>query len=126
MKKFASGILLLSFILLISSCATIFKGTSEEVRFSSDPSRAEVWINGIKRGETPFSLKLESKENYVIEMRKEGYESVTRNITNHIGAGWIVLDVIAGLVPVVVDAATGAWYSLDQNNVDAILRKQQP
>jgi hypothetical protein len=33
--------------------------------------------------------------------------------------------VLAGLVGVIVDAATGAWYSLDQKNVNAVLEKQQ-
>lgn len=110
----------------LTSCATLFKGTSEEVRFSSEPQRAEVWVNGVKMGETPFSLKLECKKTYTIEFKKEGFKSKTHTITNHIGAGWIILDVLAGLVGVIVDAATGAWYSLDQKNVDAILEKQQP
>ena len=77
-------------------------------------------------GETPFALKLESKKTYTIEFKKEGFETKIYNITNHVGAGWIVLDVLAGLVGVIVDAATGAWYSLDQKNVNAVLRKQQP
>ncbi len=111
-------------LLLLSSCATIFKGTSEEVRFGSEPQKAEVWINGARMGETPVSLKLESKKTYQIEFRKEGFKTATRTITNHVGAGWIILDVLAGLVPVVVDAATGAWYSLDQKNVDAVLDRQ--
>lgn len=110
----------------VASCATLFKGTQEEIRFGSDPQRAEVWINGVKMGETPFSVKLESKKTYTIEFRLEGYESVVKNISNKIGAGWIILDILAGLVPVIIDAATGAWYSLDQKNVDAVLRKQQP
>jgi len=109
----------------LTSCATLFKGTSEEVRFSSDPQRAEVWVNGAKMGETPFSLKLESKKTYTIEFKKEGFKSKAYTISNHVGAGWIVLDVLFGLVGVIVDAATGAWYSLDQKNVDAILERQQ-
>ena len=112
--------------LLIVGCATLFKGTREEVRFGSDPQRAEVWINGIMTGETPLSIKLESKKTYTIEFRKEGYEPMIKTITNRIGAGWIVLDILAGLIPVIVDAATGAWYHLDQKNVDAVLWKQQP
>lgn len=111
-------------IFYLSGCATLFKGTSEEVRFGSDPQKAEVWVNGAKMGETPISLKLESKKTYQIEFRKEGYKPVTRTITNHVGAGWIILDVLAGLIPIIVDAATGAWYSLDQKNVDAVLEKQ--
>jgi hypothetical protein len=113
-------------VFFLSSCATIFKGTNEEVRFGSEPQKAEVWVNGAKMGETPISLKLESKKTYQIEFRKEGYKPVTRTITNHVGAGWIILDVLCGLVPVIVDAATGAWYGLDQKNVDAVMEKQQP
>jgi len=73
-----------------------------------------------------LALKLESKKTYTIEFKKEGYETKSYNITNHVGAGWIILDVLAGLVGVIVDAATGAWYSLDQKNVNAILENQQP
>ena len=112
--------------LYLTGCATLFKGTSEEVRFSSDPQRARIIVNGVDMGETPISFKLESKKTYVIEFKKEGYRSKTFNLSNHVGAGWIILDVICGLVPVIVDAATGAWYSLDQKNVDAVLEKQQP
>ena len=118
--------LLVIICFLIVSCATLFKGTSDEVTFNSDPQRAEVWINGTNMGQTPLSIKLQSKKTYTIECKKEGFPTVAKNITNHIGAGWIILDVLAGLVPVVVDAATGAWYSLDQKNVNAILKKQQP
>ena len=126
MKKVVSVFLLFSFIFLISSCATLFKGTTEEVNFNSDPQRAEVWVNGIKMGETPVALKLESKKTYAIEFKKEGFEPRTYTITNHVGAGWVILDVLAGLVGVIVDAATGAWYSLDQKNINAVLKKQQP
>lgn len=126
MKKAISIFVIISFFLLSSSCATLFKGTSQEVNFNSDPQKAEVWVNGTKMGVTPLALKLESKKTYTIEFKKEGYETKSYNITNHIGAGWIILDVLAGLVGVIVDAATGAWYSLDQKNVNAILENQQP
>lgn len=126
MRKVLSVFVLFSFALLYFNCATIFKGTSEEVRFSTEPGKAEVWVNGQRMGETPLTLKLESKKTYTIEFRKEGFKPVTRTITNRVGAGWIILDILGGLLPIIVDAATGAWYSLDQKNVDAILEKQQP
>ncbi len=125
MKKTTSILVIISFFLLSSSCATLFKGTSEEVNFNSDPTKAEVWVNGVKMGETPVALKLASKKTYTIEFKKEGFETKAYTITNHVGAGWVILDVLAGLVGVIVDAATGAWYSLDQKNVNAILEKQQ-
>lgn len=126
MKKFMSVFLVFSTLLLISGCATIFKGNKEEVNFHSEPQGADVYIDGVMMGTTPMTLKLESKKTYAIEFRKEGYPTTTHQISNSIGAGWIILDILAGLVPIIIDAATGAWYKLDQNNVNKILRKQQP
>ena len=110
---------------LLSGCATVFKGTSNNVNFSSDPSVAKVYVNGHLMGTTPVKLKLESKKVYHIEFKKEGFETKTFTITNHVGVGWVILDIVLGLVPVIVDAATGAWYELDQDNINAILEKQQ-
>ena len=112
-------------VLLLNGCATIFKGTSSNVDFSSDPSGAKVYVNGNLMGITPVKLKLESKKVYNIEFKKEGFETKTFTITNHVGVGWVILDIFGGLIPVVVDAATGAWYSLDQDSVNAILETQQ-
>ena len=126
MKKAISIFSIISIILLVSNCATLFKGTTEEVNLTSEPLKAEVFVNGQSRGATPIALKLESKKTYSIEFRKEGYKSRTYNIANHVGAGWIILDVLTGLVGVIVDAATGAWYSLDQKNVNAVLETQLP
>lgn len=110
---------------LLSNCAAIFKGTSSKVYFSSDPRGAKVYVNGNPMGITPVMLKLESKRTYYIEFKKEGYEPETFTITNHVGVGWVILDVLGGFIPVIVDAATGAWYELDQDNVNVILERQQ-
>jgi hypothetical protein len=112
--------------LYLSNCALIFKGTKSEISANSDPARAQVLVNGINMGETPITLKLESKKTYTFEFRKEGYKSKTIQINNHVGAGYVILDILCGLVPVIIDAATGAWYSLDQKNVNMVLEKQQP
>jgi hypothetical protein len=125
MKKFTSTFLIASIFLLTSSCATIFKGNSSKINFNSNPQGAQIYVNGNYMGDTPILLKLESKQTYNIEFKKEGYKTKAFNITNHVGVGWIVLDVIFGLVPVVVDAATGSWYELDQKIVNALLEKQQ-
>ena len=125
MKKFLSVCIVVSMILVLGGCALMFKGTSEEVGFQSDPQRAEVFIDGSLCGTTPCAVKLETKKSYKIEIRMEGYQSYTTTITNKIGAGWIVLDILGGLIPVVVDGATGAWYCLDTKYVNAILAEQQ-
>ena len=119
--------LLCLFIFCLSltlGCAAIFKGTSNKVDFSSEPQGAKVYLNGVLMGTTPVNLKLESKRTYYIEFKKEGYETRHFTLTNHVGVGWIILDVIFGVVPVVIDAATGSWYVLDQDYVNAVLETE--
>jgi hypothetical protein len=102
----------------------VFKGTSDNVDFSSEPDGAKVYVNGVLRGTTPVKLKLESKRTYNIEFKKEGYETKNFTLTNHVGVGWVILDVIFGIVPVVVDAATGSWYVLDQDYVKVEMEEE--
>ncbi len=105
-----------------SSCATILKGTTDEVNFASNPTGAEVWIDGKLMGKTPIAFKLEAKKSYVVQFKVADLDPKTVNLTSHVGAGWVILDVLCGLVPVIVDAATGAWYSFDQKNVNVSFR----
>jgi hypothetical protein len=74
---------------------------------------------------TPFELKLKSNDQYRIEFKKDGYVTQPVTLTSSVGAGWIVLDVLAGLVPIVIDAATGSWMYLSQDNVNATLQKKE-
>ena len=126
MKRFISLIVLISFVFMFSGCAAVFTSGKGKLDVTSNPDGAEVFINGISYGKTPVRVKLKTNSEYEITYKKEGYRPVTKRITNKVGAGWIVLDVILGLVPVIVDAATGAWYKFDQKTINAILEKQQP
>ena len=109
---------------MISGCATLLAPSTHPLAISSEPHGAEVYVNGFKMGKTPIELDLKADKSYTIEYRKEGYEFVTRIVNTKVGAGWVILDVVMGLVPVIVDAATGSWYKLDQDAVNAILIEQ--
>ena len=126
MKKFISIFVLISFILLFSNCAAVFTGGQGKLDITSNPHGAEVFINGISYGKTPVRIKLKTNNEYEVTFRKDGYQPVTKRITNKVGAGFVVLDVLLGFVPVIVDAATGAWYKFDQKTINAFLERQQP
>jgi len=121
MKKY----LVVCLIFVLAGCATLFKGTKEEVSFGSNPAGAEIYIDGKLMGKTPAAFQLITKKVYVIEF-KLGDKTKTVNLNNSVGAGWIILDVLGGLVPVIVDAATGAWYSFDMKNVNVDLQYPLP
>ena len=59
-----------------AGCATIFNGTDQEVRFESEPSKADVVIGGAKRGTTPTTLTLTKPglNDKHITFEKEGYQ----------------------------------------------------
>ncbi len=74
-------------------------------------------------GETPFKTKLSVRDEYTIEFKKEGYETKTFFLDNKLGGGWLVLDILAGFIPIIIDAVTGDWYELETDNVNVLLEK---
>jgi hypothetical protein len=112
-------------LLLTSACATLFKGPTEKVNFSSNPEGAKIYVNGQMIGETPYQMNLSSKDTHTIEFRKEGYETRTYVINSKMAAGYLVLDILFGFIPVIVDAATGAWMTLETASVMAQLEAKE-
>ena len=125
MKKSISKIF--AFVLIstmVLGCATLFGPKMHPLAVSSVPHGADVYVNGFKMGATPIELNLKADKSYTIEFRKEGFKSVTSIVNTKVGAGWIVLDILGGLIPVIIDATTGAWNKLDQDAVNATLIEQ--
>ena len=112
---------LILFPFLLVGCATIFKGSTDSCNFTSEPGGAKVYVDGILLGTTPVELELKSDATYSIEFRKEGYQSRTVILNSSVGGGWVVLDVLGGLIPIIIDAATGNWYELDKDHINAVL-----
>lgn len=111
MKRLITSVVLVAF--LGTGCATLFAGKKDAVNFNSDPGGAEIFVNGNRMGVSPVTLELSNNQNYAVTFKKDGYRDVTCNLNKKVGAGWVVLDVLGGLVPVIIDAATGSWNQLD-------------
>jgi hypothetical protein len=107
----------------LSGCATLFANQNPEVAVASDPQGAKVYINGSLEGQTPLKVRLKNDRDYTIEFRKDGYQSRTYTLGKHVGGVWIVLDILTGFWPIVIDLATGSWYELDTDNVKVMLDK---
>jgi hypothetical protein len=55
--------------------------------------------------------------NYAVECRKPAFETRAQTVNHSIGAGWIILDILEGFIPLIVDAATGSWNQLESTTV---------
>ena len=60
----------------ITSCATLFSDSYDEVSFKSEPSGATVYLNGEVIGKTPFKYSIERNtfNSSQILIRKKGYK----------------------------------------------------
>ena len=110
---------------MFAGCANIFEGTKEDVDLSSEPPGANVYVNGQNRGKTPLTLNLKKGKEYNIEFRKDGFETKLFVLQYSLGAGWLILDILAGLIGIIVDASTGAWNGFETNAYKAILDEKQ-
>lgn len=107
----------LSLVFLLQSCATLFNSDSSRVQFSSSPSEAIVKVNGVKIGKTPCSTRLPNNGYYTIEVAKEGHNECVKQICPNILPAYIVLDLILGIAPLIIDASTQKWYALNKTKI---------
>ena len=107
----------------LAGCATIVRGSDQDVRITSDPPNARVLVNGEDRGKTPTTLNLDTGRNHQIEFEKDGYIAETLNINNSFTIGWPIFGNIFswGIVGIVVDVANGSAYKLEPEQVQAAL-----
>ena len=104
-KKFQVIPTLILIGILSISCATIFKGSSADVRVNSNPVGANIFINGIDRGVTPQMLSLKRNQNYLLTFKKEGYEDLNFEVFKKFDIGTTVVGNIFswGLVGIIAD-----------------------
>jgi len=123
--KFKKTLSIIVILCLFSGCATLFKQKSRTVAFDSDPQGAEVYINGNRMGKTPMPLCLSNLKPVTVTFKKQGYEDKTYIINTKVEGGWVVLDILGGFIPVIIDACTENWYNLDTNEVKVLLDVQR-
>ena len=118
-------VVLASFLTL--SCASIFKGSSADIRVNSNPAGADIFINGIDRGQTPQTLSLKRNQDYVLTFKKDGYEDLNFEVSKKFDVGTAVIGNIFswGIIGIIVDVGTGAAYSLTPADVEANLASMQ-
>lgn len=115
---------ILASVVILSGCATILKSSTELIVIQSDPQGARAVVNGLEVGVTPLTVPTNGTKDQVIMLSKDGYVPQTMFITSSVGAGWVIADILCGFWPIVIDAATGNWKSLDQKAVYGVLEKR--
>jgi hypothetical protein len=93
---------------ITSGCATMIRGTSQQISINTDPSGATATLSDGRSCSTPCTLEAKRKETIQISLEKEGCNSTsTAMVPTLAGAGAI----LGGMV----DYGTGAVYDLQPN-----------
>jgi outer membrane protein OmpA-like peptidoglycan-associated protein len=123
MKRIYKKITLLAAgALMLSSCATIMrKDKVQTVNFAPEQDNTMVFVNGIYKGMSPVSMEVDVTEEYEVTYLKRSYVSENFTLKKGIIPKWLFADLaclpVTAVVPVIVDAATGAWKGIKTNNM---------
>ena len=102
---------------LTTGCATIIKGTTQEIPISSDPSGADILVDGQLVGTTPADVEIKRKRDHLVVIEKTNYQPKSVAVVKNVG-GAVWGNIIAGgLIGWGVDAASGAQNNLTPKTI---------
>jgi len=117
----------------LGGCASITRGTTENISIASTPPGAEATISGLEVPTacvTPCAIVAKRSADISISFAKPGFETEVVTLTKEVpatGAAGFAGNVIAGgLIGMGVDAATGAALDHKPNPIMVTLRPMAP
>lgn len=121
-------VLALAAVSLLTGCATVTRGMSEQVTFTSEPSGAAVRTSiGLACSATPCTFDINRKQEFTAVFSMPGYKdqeiAVKTELAGNGAAGFAGNVLIGGVVGMGTDVATGATQDHKPNPVHAIMQK---
>ncbi|WP_336017875.1 hypothetical protein [Acinetobacter lwoffii] len=136
MKKLITASLIAASVTM-TGCASIISGSTQTLTFKSVPEQASISITNkagekVHTGVTPATVTLKRGNGffqpaaYDVTFKKEGFQTKTVQVTGTVN-GWYVANIIfGGLIGLlIVDPATGAMYTLNPSDINAVLDENQ-
>lgn len=108
-------------MLLLSGCATVFKGSDQVLTITSDPDGATVRIDGKPVGVTPLSTKVKKNSADSIMIEKDGYRTETMPLDKKYD-GIALLNIFWDLST--TDFITGAAYEYQPSTYHFKMKKE--
>ena len=115
---------------MLAGCATVTRGTTNQIQITSEPSGADVRTSLNQTCTTPCTLTVDRKAEFSVVFNLPGYkEQIVEVKTQVAGAGVAGIAgnvLVGGVVGMGVDAATGSTLEHVPNPVHALLQKVGP
>ena len=112
---------MLAVLMIISGCATVIKGTTQDIPISSDPSGAEIFIDGMLVGTTPASIEVKRKRDHLVVIQKTDYEPKSIALVKNIGGAVCGNIITGGPIGWGVDDVSGSQNNLFPSTISVKL-----
>ena len=118
MKNRVIGMVMVVSILLMTGCATLFTGTSDDIYINSNPDGAEIMIGGLKVGKTPatITVKRPGFNDKEVVLKLDGFERRTFILKKNFNA--VAILNLAGILGWAIDFATGSIYKYEPTSYE--------
>jgi len=106
-------------LLILSGCAAIFKGTSQEVSIRSNDNAAKIYVNDVFMGKGSTRTVFKKNKNYTIRVEQKDCTATTVSASKSfdpITLLGVLIDYGIFTVLVVDGLGTGAWQEFDQES----------
>src|SRR5438552_663549 len=121
MLRLTRSVLVCLPVVLITSCATITRGSHDKLTVLSEPSGANVVLSSGEKGVTPTKFVKSRRDNFTVTVSKVGYVPQTVNVESKVSATGGTAMAAGGPIGAGVDAVSGAYNSLYPNPISVRL-----
>jgi hypothetical protein len=111
-------------LFLMTGCATIFTGTKDRIAFTSTPSGATIYKDGVEICTTPCNYKVKRSLNDTeVEFKLDGYETRLITLDKEFNLGSTIN--LGNLFGWGIDALSGAVMKYDRKAYDIKLTQEK-
>lgn len=105
----------------VAGCSTIVSGQEHALQINSNVSGADVLLNGVLIGKTPFSGQVKKSATASVTVRKDGFKERTVQLATEVEGSFWGNIIIGGLPGSSTDYGTGAMYKYAPNVIQVDL-----
>lgn len=121
---------ILGVALMAGGCATVTRGTTDQITVTSEPSGARVTTSLQQSCISPCTFTVALKDEFIVSIAADGYKTqevpVKTEIAGRGAAGFAGNLLLGGPIGMGVDAATGSTLEHVPNPVNVTLEKLGP
>lgn len=125
MQQSIKCILLVLFSITLTSCASLFTGTSDNITINSEPEGATILVEGIDYGSTPatISVKRPGLSDKQITLQLDGYEDRVFTLQKEFNVVSIIN--LGNILAWGIDIGTGAVMKYNPRNYNMELKPEE-